>query len=157
MASRLPNLSQDNISLHTIPFVWLIALAPRFWARKAYYDVRKQDMDVRHPRDFAKSVANDDMLDERTRGRIIRAEAAVQNGIDNVGLFAAAIVAGNCAKLSTKTLNGLALGYVLSRAVYNYVYVCNETKLQAAARAATFWSGLGMCFALFIQAGRKMK
>ena len=41
--------------------------------------------------------------------------------MDNIGLFAAAIVAGNHARLGAKVMNTFALGYALSRIVYNYV------------------------------------
>ena len=156
MATYFPNLAKDNISLNTIPIAWTICLIPRLWARYAYNKALGKDMDTRHPRDFTKTVANDKTLDETTRGRIVRAEAAMQNGYDNIGLFAAAVVAGNLARLDSKLLNGLSLGYVMSRLVYMWVYVHNETSSLANGRAAAFFSGIGMVFALFIKAGTKL-
>lgn len=58
---------------------------------------------------------------------ITRAESAQQNGFENVGLFAAAVVAGNIAKLDNSTLNILSGGYILSRIAYNYIYITNTS------------------------------
>lgn len=158
MASYLSNsLMRGNVSLHTIPAAWIICLMPRMWARSAYRSATNgQDIDVRQPRDFPKMVADNTTIDPDTRDRILRAEAAMANGFDNIGLFAAAVVAGNAARLNPKLLNGLSLGYVLSRVVYNFVYINNSTSQLARTRVVTFFSGLGMIFTLFVKAGNKI-
>lgn len=55
----------------------------------------------------------------KTVGRYLRAEAASQNGMDNVALYAAAIAVGNLVGLEASTMNGVAGIYVVSRIVYN--------------------------------------
>ena len=157
MASYLPDLTRDNISLNTIPLAWAICLVPRMWGRWTFNKAAGKDMDTRHPREFSKQAAEDSSLDEKTRGRILRAEAAMANGFENIGLFAAAVVAGNVAKLPPKLLNGLSLGYIVSREVYMWIYICNDTKLLAAGRALAFFGGIGTIFTLFIKAGNKLR
>jgi len=44
MASYLPDLSRDNISLYTIPAAFLIALAPRFYAASTYKAATNKSM-----------------------------------------------------------------------------------------------------------------
>lgn len=149
MTSFLPTLTQDNFSLHTIPISWLIAVTPRLWSRYTYYTHTGQDMDIRHPRQFSWSVDEDNSIPPEARGRIIRAEAAMSNGFDNVPLFAAAVVAGNAAKLSAQMLNGLSLTYLACRIAFNVVYVRN----MPISRTVAFFGGLGSCFALFLKAG----
>lgn len=149
----LPDLTTTNLSFETIPIVWLISIAPRFWSRRVYKKAVNKSMDVHHPREFSKTIANDKTLDARTQGQLLRAEAAVANGFDNIGLFAAAIVAGNAAGLDVKLLNGLTLGYALSRVLYNFVYIMNH----APGRLFAYFSGLGMVMALFIKAGHNFK
>ena len=105
MADRLPDPTSDNISLHTIPFAVLVALFPRLWARYIYKSTLNKDIDAAHPRDFTKALSSDTELDTQSRGRLVRAEAAMQNGFDNLGFFAAAVVAGNSAGLNPKLLN----------------------------------------------------
>lgn len=156
MASYLPDLLNDNISLHTIPLTWCLALIPRMWARMKYTQAVGHDMDIRNPRDHYAAVSASTKVSPELKGRILRAEGAMQNHLDNIGLFAAAVVAGNLAKLSPQVLNGLSLGYFGCRVVYMYVYVRDETRVQAFVRAATFFSGLGCCFALFHMAGNRL-
>jgi hypothetical protein len=67
-------------------------------------------------------------LETATKERITRAEGAQQNGFENIGLFAAAVVAGNIAKLDNRTLNMLSGTYVASRLLYNYIYLTNDTE-----------------------------
>lgn len=45
-------------------------------------------------------------------------EAAQQNIFENLGLYAAAIVAGNVAGLPVRHMNKIAAGYIASRVVY---------------------------------------
>ena len=127
------------------------------WGRVAYNRAAGKDMDIRHPREFSKTAANESSLDAKTQRRIVRAEAAMANGFENIGLFAAAVVAGNAAKLSPKLLNGLSLGYIVSRLVYTWIYISNETKVLATGRALAFFSGMGMIFTLFTKAGNKLR
>lgn len=57
----------------------------------------------------------------------MRAEGAQQNGFENIGLFAAAVVIGNVAKLDNWTLNSLSFGYLASRVLYNVIYIGGTT------------------------------
>src|SRR5947209_1445718 len=66
--------------------------------------------------------------------KVIRAEAAHFNGLENVSLFAAAVTAGNIAGLDNQLLNYLSAGYLASRAVYNTVYIHGDTAQLAMAR-----------------------
>ncbi|KAK4541184.1 hypothetical protein LTR36_008258 [Oleoguttula mirabilis] len=158
MASYLPNLARDNISLYTIPIAWIVAIMPRFYALSTYTAAtNKSNKPIAlQPRDFSKIAADEQGLDNKTRQRIIRAEAAQANGFENLGLFAAAVAAGNAAGLEASTLNGVAIAYIVSRVVYNHVYIYNDL-LPSQARTATFFVGVGCCMALFVQAGNKTK
>lgn len=89
-------------------------------------------------------------------GQYQRAEAAQQNGFENIGLFAAAIVAGNIAKLPVSTLNTSALFYLASRAVYTLLYVKTETLQWSQLRTVVFLSGIGTIFTLFIKSGNAL-
>lgn len=68
-----------------------------------------QDMDIVNPRDFHAAVANEPKLSPQLKGRILPAGGAMQNYLETVGLFVAAVVTGNLAKLSLQVLNGLSL------------------------------------------------
>ncbi|KAK4494035.1 hypothetical protein PRZ48_015222 [Zasmidium cellare] len=156
MASYIPDLQTTNISMWTIPAFWVLSLVPRAYGTKLYKKSTNKDFDSRAPRAFISTVENDQALDSATRARILRAEAACSNGFENFGPFCAALVAGNAARLEPVWLNGLSLAYLATRAVFNYVYINNETQSLAAVRSVSYVGGLGMLFTLFIQAGNKL-
>ena len=108
-------------SLYTIPAAWVLSIAPHFYAASL------GKFDNKSPRAYTKESSSDQSIDKATKERIIRAEGAQQNGFENIGLFAAAVVAGNIARLDNWTLNALTGGYLLSRVAYNLLYINNTT------------------------------
>lgn len=71
-------------------------------------------------------------------------------------MFAAAVVAGNMAGLGASTLNTLSGGYLVSRVLYNLIYISNETPAAANTRSIVFVSGIGMIMTLFVKAGNAL-
>ncbi|TKA70224.1 hypothetical protein B0A49_06462 [Cryomyces minteri] len=142
-----------NFSLYTIPVAWITCLAPHVYASQ----LAGKAFDNRQPRTLTAKLDSQQTLDAATKARIVRAEGAQQNGFENLGIFAAAVVAGNVAGLSNETLNYLSGGYVLSRMVYNYVYVVNTSEAMANARTGVFLTGIGIVFTLFIKSGNALR
>jgi uncharacterized MAPEG superfamily protein len=93
----------------------------------------------------------------QTKGRIVRSEGAQSNGFENLALFAAAVLAGNFAGLPVETLNTLSAGYLVTRVIYNFVYINNTTVAMASARTLVFLVGIGHIFALFIKSGNALR
>lgn len=147
----------SNISLYTIPVAWFLSLAPHIYATQLYQSASSRQFDTRTPRTLMKLVADNQTIDAATKNRIIRAESAQQNGFENLGLFAAAVVAGNMARLDSMWLNGLSVGYLISRMVYTLIYINNTTGTLAATRTGVFASGLGMVCMLFVLAGNEVR
>ena len=67
------------------------------------------------------------------------------------------MLAGNLAGLPAQTLNGLSAGYLVSRIVYNTIYINNTTEMMANMRSLTYLAGIGQIFALFIMSGNVLK
>lgn len=128
-----------------------MSIAPHFYASTL------GNFDNRSPRAYTKAVGDDKSLPAETRDRIIRAEGAQQNGFENIGLYAAAVVAGNIAGLDNRTLNLLSGGYVASRILYNVIYINNSTETAANARTGVFLAGVGIIFTLFIKSGNVLR
>ena len=152
MASLIPT---QNLSFYSIPIAWLISLAPHIYAT-TLHDARSSPsnkFDNSSPRKLIPSLSSNQSLDTATKETIIRAEAAQQNGFENLGLFAAAVVAANVAKVDAWWVNVLSLGYLGSRAAYNVLYV----RGAGGARTVVFLGGVGVVFTLFIQAGNKVR
>ena len=79
---------------------------------------------------------------------IHRCEGAQTNGFENIGLFAAAVLAGNFAGLPAPTLNLLSGGYVVSRVLYNWIYINSTRPAMALARTGMWSVGIGILLAL---------
>lgn len=147
--------TSHNLSIYTIPAAWLVTMAPHFYANTTYRKALSKFPDNRQPRNLAKILAESQSIDSATKDRILRADAAQQNGFENLGLFAAAVIAGNVAGVDNYWLNMLSIGYVSSRIVYNWVYINNTTQGLAGIRSLVWFGGVGMVLTLFVMAGNK--
>ncbi|PQE28784.1 Membrane- eicosanoid glutathione metabolism (MAPEG) protein [Rutstroemia sp. NJR-2017a WRK4] len=142
----------SNLSLYSIPVAWVLSILPH-----SYAITRSSSFDNRNPREYSDNLDADKNIDETTKGRILRAEAAQMNGLENIGLFAAAVVAGNVAGLPARTLNLLSGGYLVSRAVYNFLYINATTQTIGHARSAVYTVGIVNIMTLFIKSGNILK
>ena len=149
-------LTTTNLSLYTLPLAWLLCLTPRLYNAILYTTRSGKPLDLVNPRSLPSKASTDPLLTPRLKNRIIRAEAAMQNGLENVGYFAAAVVAANMAGLDRGLVNGLSLGYLASRVVYGFAYVFGETTFWGVVRSLLFFVGQGQVWALFILAGKAL-
>ncbi|KEY74485.1 hypothetical protein S7711_04517 [Stachybotrys chartarum IBT 7711] len=90
-----------------------------------------------------------------SKEHFIRAKNASQNGYETLGLFAAGVVAANQAGVSRRTLNALSWGYVVSRVVYNLIYInLGGYRTAGAFMRSSAWSvSMILSIGLFVAAG----
>ncbi|WQF77264.1 Putative membrane-associated, eicosanoid/glutathione metabolism (MAPEG) protein [Colletotrichum destructivum] len=146
-----------NISYFTIPPALVLALFGRLYS--GILGPGKMLFDRNNPRGFPETIKNAE-LDEKTRGRLLRAEACSANGFEGLPLFAAAVTAGNSAGVSALTMNVLSLAWLASRVLYIFVYIWyQETEKLALGQAPLrfkIWSvGAMLCMSMFVLAGLK--
>ena len=146
-------LMSKNYSFYAVPIAWAMSLAPHSYAISLYARKSTKKFDNREPRSMTSKLADDQSIDKATKDRIIRAESAQANGFENLGFFAAAVVAGNMAGLSNQTMNLLSGSYLATRLLYNFIYINNTTGALAATRSLTFFTGVGFIWTMFIMAG----
>ncbi|KAL1839035.1 hypothetical protein VTJ49DRAFT_1935 [Mycothermus thermophilus] len=152
MASFL-DLESTNWSYYSIPVAFVLCMAPHAYA----VALAGKNYDISNPRKTEEICAKDEKMSKATLKRISRARAAAANGFETLGLYAAAITAGNAAGLATGRMNRLALTYVLSRAVYNYVYVVLQDNARLAAVRPLVWGvGIAVVMGLFVGAAGKL-
>lgn len=109
------------------------------------------------PRKTEEHLAKDASIPKSQVNRILRAKAAANNGLETIGLYAAGVVAANAAKVPVQTLNTLSLFYLVSRLVYNIVYVfLQDNRKFAPVRSLVWMAGLGTVFSFFIKAGNAL-
>ena len=152
-----------NLSLYTVPLAWILALSPRVYSMLTYAtfssnpQIKRDAPHVHVPRTFTTIALSDSTLPALYQQRIIRAESASLNGIENLGLFAAAVAVGNWAGVDVRVLNWMSVGYLLSRVVYNVIFVrWNDTNRWVWLRTTVFMVGLLDCLGVFVLAGRKV-
>jgi uncharacterized MAPEG superfamily protein len=95
-------LVSKNYSFYAVPIAWAMSIAPHMYAISFYERKSTKKFDNREPRSLTSKLADDQTLDKATKDRIVHAEGAQQNGFENVGLFAAAIVAEILADCRTR-------------------------------------------------------
>jgi len=88
--------------------------------------------------------------------KYLRAEAASMNGFENLALFAASVCIGYVGGLPVSTQNTAAGLYLLSRAVYNLLYILTTKERYSVLRTVAYCVGIGTCFTMFVEAGNKM-
>ncbi|KAI1135319.1 hypothetical protein F5Y05DRAFT_395241 [Hypoxylon sp. FL0543] len=143
---------EKNISYYTIPGALVLALLPRVYSGIA--GPGKKFFDPNNPRLFTQSLERAD-IDKKLKGRLQRAESAGANAFETLGLYAAAVTAGNAAGLSAGTLNALTLGYLASRVFYTWVYIWGQENRKLLPLRTGVWGvGMSICMALFVLAGR---
>jgi len=116
-------------------------MAPHVYAMKVYDRISPaQDFDRTNPRSFLPHINALKEIDDATKRTLERAEAAQFNGFENLGFFAAGVVAANLAKVDPWWVNVLSAGYLSSRALFNIVYIRGATGLP---RGAFYYLGIG--------------
>ncbi|KAL2181539.1 uncharacterized protein P884DRAFT_326227 [Thermothelomyces heterothallicus CBS 202.75] len=149
MASLI-DFTSGNWSYYTIPAAFFLCMVPNAYATK----LAGRNYDIANPRKTEELCAKDTSLDKVTLQRISRARAATANGFETLGLYAAAVVAGNAAGLPTERMNKLTLAYLASRAAYNYVYVVLQDNARMAGLRSLAWLvGIVIIMTLFVSAG----
>ncbi|PWN24815.1 hypothetical protein BDZ90DRAFT_244315 [Jaminaea rosea] len=134
-----------NISLLVVPALWVNSIAAHFYA----VSLTRGRFTNSSPRDYLSSIQKKEKKTS-TDLKFIRAEAAQQNGFENLPFAAAAFVAGIVAKLPVAELNSWALLYLISRVVYNLLYINTTSESLSNARSVVFVGGIGILFKIFI-------
>jgi uncharacterized MAPEG superfamily protein len=148
---------ETNISFYTLPLSWMMCLVPRLFAVLAYTTATGKPVEFGHPRNLAQVAGSDPALSSRTRGRIIRAEAAAADTIESALYFAVAILAGNQFGLPNRVLNALSLAFLTIRMAYINAYISSETVAVAILRATLFSVGHMIIWSVFIFAGMQAR
>ena len=148
-------MTATNYSLYTIPVAYFIALMPRVFSMRTYQASTKKTFPYKQPRTFQSRVNADQSLDKATRNKILYAEAAHVNSMENIGIFAAAVGTANALGVDVYWLNAISVGYVIARFVYNHVYIFQDS-LPLLVRTFFHHGAVVAYLALFVLAGNKV-
>lgn len=144
---------ENNISLYTVPIGLFLAMAPHAYGVSSGLSRYNPD----NPRQFEATIASDSTLDKTIKRRIIRAKSASSNSLETLGLYAAAVVAGNIAQLDRNILNWLSSLYVISRVLYLITYIWLQDNRAFSPLRSVFWgASMWPIISLFLKAGHAL-
>ncbi|WVR06825.1 hypothetical protein IAU60_003861 [Kwoniella sp. DSM 27419] len=147
---------QFNYSLFSVPVGWAVAMSPLWWAIGRVSAEAPGTYDNSNPKESWEKL-DQAKLSPQLKRRVRRAVDANNNGHTNLPLFAAGLAAANAAHVDSFSLHASSAVFLLSRAAYNFAYVLIEDEKLSFIRTIFYWTGVGSCFALFIQAANQYK
>ena len=93
-------MTTSNYSIYAIPAFYILSLGP------LPYSSTLIKLDVVNPRGTSFSEARKKRLDKATLARFERARSAHLNALENLPLFASAVICANIAGLEVRTFKG---------------------------------------------------
>ncbi|KAK2804516.1 hypothetical protein FQN50_006591 [Emmonsiellopsis sp. PD_5] len=141
-----------NWSMHSIVGVYMLGLAP-----DAYYLVKmaaNRQLSNIKPREHFETLRT--KLPAETFDKLARARGAHLNALESFPLFAAAMIAGNVAKLPASDLNLIAAEYVGARVLYTALYMGVKSEAASYLRTGVWAWSVGLPIWGIIKAGRAM-
>ncbi|KAL5523224.1 hypothetical protein ACEPAF_1491 [Sanghuangporus sanghuang] len=151
-------LLNTPLSLYSIPVVWYTS----FYPMNVKFALIQKTMGYNkivslQPRANTKRIMEDPSVPRDVAERVERLEGAHLNGNEILPLWIGAVLAGNMAGISNKTLNIASAGFIATRMLYNYVYINQSTVRASWTRSALFFTSLGFPMYLLVKAGNLVR
>jgi len=138
------------LSILSIPAMWLTSYYPAFL--KGFVMRKVGEFNNVQPRGNVALFAEREDASPELAARFARMEGAHLNGLENLPFFGLAVLAGNYAGIDNYTLNIVSSLYILTRILYNYVYISHTTERGSTLRTLVWLISLGFPFYLFFKA-----
>lgn len=100
-------MTTSNYSIYAIPAFYILALVPYFYAGALLNRGTNGRVDNANPRGTSFSEITQKSLDKASLSRLERTKAAHANALENLPLFASAVICANMAGLDKGTLNSV--------------------------------------------------
>ncbi|PAV15180.1 zinc C3HC4 type (RING finger) [Pyrrhoderma noxium] len=109
------------------------------------------------PRSNTSRMRDDPSVPKEIAEKAERLEGAHLNGNEVLPLWIGAILAGHQAGIDNETLNIASLGFIITRMLYNYVYINQKTMGVSWIRTGIFFTSLSFPMYLFVKAGNILR
>ena len=133
-------MDSNNFSFYAIPAYWLLSLAPHGYAQYVIATSGSAKLDNVNPKGATYGENLRKRLTPDAYGRWERARACHNNCMENMPMFATAIIMGNMARLSVRSLNTAAGAFLAFRFAYLLLYINVNSKSLSFLRTAV-WAG----------------
>jgi uncharacterized MAPEG superfamily protein len=152
-------LTTHNLSILSIPAYYVLSLLPHAYAIAIGSRGNPVKWDNRNPRGASQKAHLKSTLSPAAFSKFERAEAAHANALENVPMFASAVIIGNVAGLQQEGLhglNGFAGLWLGLRAAHTLSYVLIDDKRASYIRTALWVASIGLCFRVFGEAAKAL-
>lgn len=146
-----------NLTILAIPAYYTFAVLPHMYAINVATKFQPLQWDNRAPRTSEHKAAIKESIGEEAYGRYERAEGAHANALEQLPLFASAIIVANAAGLPRKGWFGLDMfvgAWFAIRALHTVSYIAGSTKQTAWIKTGVWAASLGMVCTVFGKAAR---
>ncbi|EGD99040.1 hypothetical protein TESG_06400 [Trichophyton tonsurans CBS 112818] len=138
-----------NWSYHSIAGAYVLGLAPHFvFFLKTLKTGKYSNLTPRNTLDSLCGV-----IPAEQWNRLFKLRSIHINAMESIPIFAAAILAGNIAKLPVSELNYLAAEYLGCRVAFAALYLGAGSELTSYARTGVWFYSLGRLLFTLIKAG----
>ncbi|KAF2495838.1 hypothetical protein BU16DRAFT_526390 [Lophium mytilinum] len=156
----MPTLLETyNPSILAIPAYYILSVIPHSYAIQLATNGKPLSWDNLNPRSSTLKANLKKTLDAETYARYERAEACHANGMENLPLFASAVILGNMAGLKRDGIHGLSgfAGLFLAiRVAYTVVYLRTTTTGPTLLRSTLWAAGSTLCVRVMLEAARAL-
>ncbi|KAF2019065.1 hypothetical protein BU24DRAFT_418663 [Aaosphaeria arxii CBS 175.79] len=152
-------LDTYNPSILAIPAMHMLSVLPHSYALSVATGGKLAKWDNRNPRSTTMKSKLKERLDSQTYALYERLEACHANGMENLPLFAVAVVLGNLAGLKKDGLGGMtgfAASFLAIRLAYTAVYINNKTQGLTLVRSGLWAAGVGLCWRIIIKSAKAL-
>ncbi|OOQ91194.1 hypothetical protein PEBR_01350 [Penicillium brasilianum] len=132
-------MSSNNYSIHSIVAAYGLGIAPHgYYIVKMMANSKGQSSNIL-PRENLYNLKG--RIPGQVWDKLARARGAHLNAMEGIPMFAAAMLAGNLAKLPAKDLNWLAFDYLSARVLYTMAYMGVKSEAASYLRTGLWaWS-----------------
>ncbi|CAO2650397.1 Nn.00g016890.m01.CDS01 [Neocucurbitaria sp. VM-36] len=153
----MPSLLETyNPSILAIPAYYILSVFPHGYALNIATQGKLGTWDNRNPRSTDLKAKLKERLPTETFAKYERLEACHANGMENLPLFASAVVLGNLAGLKKGELTTFVASFLAIRIAYTAVYATHQTQGPTLIRTGLWNAGVLLCFRTIIKAARAL-
>ncbi|OQE16715.1 hypothetical protein PENSTE_c023G00497 [Penicillium steckii] len=131
-------MSNNNYTIHSIIAAYGLGIAPH-----GYYLIKM----------MANAKGQSSNILGQVWDKLARARGAHLNALEGIPMFAAAMLAGNLAKLPSRDLNYMAVDYLAARVLYTAVYMGVKSELGSYLRTGIWAWSISIPIWLLLRAG----
>ena len=146
-------MATTNYSIYAIPAYWFLALIPHAFGVQRIKKANNGRWNNANPKSTAYHATMEKSVPAEVFATYERSEAAHKNAMENLPLFATAVILGNMAKLPANTLNTVVGAYLGLRVAYTFAYINTTSQRLSFVRTGIWAASVSSLIYLLVRSG----